>query len=33
MISVAADYGDGTFTFEDLDAARFPSGFYRIVAP
>jgi uncharacterized delta-60 repeat protein len=33
MIGVAVDHGDGTFTFEDPDAARFPNRFYRLVSP
>ena len=29
LIGVAQDHGDGSFEFEDLNAARFPSRFYR----
>ena len=32
-IGIAVDHGDGTFSFEDPDAARFPNRFYRIVSP
>ena len=31
MIGVAVDRGDGTFEFEDPNAARFPSRFYRLL--
>ena len=30
-IGVAVDRGDGKFTFEDANAARFPNRFYRAV--
>ena len=33
MIGVAVDHGDGTFDFEDSNAARFPSRYYRLVSP
>jgi hypothetical protein len=33
MIGVAADNGDGTFSFEDANAARLPNRYYRIVSP
>jgi hypothetical protein len=33
MIGVAVDHGDGTFEFEDPNAAKFPSRFYRVVSP
>ncbi len=33
MIGVAADHGDGAFTFEDANAARFPNRYYRLVTP
>ena len=32
-IGIAADRGDGTFVFEDPNAAKFPNRFYRIVSP
>jgi hypothetical protein len=32
-IGVAVDHGDGTFSFEDAHAARFPNRFYRTVSP
>ena len=32
-IGVAMDQGDGTFTFEDANAAQFPNRFYRLVSP
>jgi hypothetical protein len=32
-IGVAADRGDGTFTFEDPNAPGFPSRYYRVVSP
>ena len=32
-IGIAVDLGDGTFEFEDPNAARFPNRFYRIVSP
>ena len=31
-IGVAVDHGDGRFTFEDANAARFPNRFYRMVS-
>jgi hypothetical protein len=30
-IGAAVDHGDGTFTFEDANAGRFPNRFYRAV--
>jgi len=33
MIGVATDHGDGTFTFEDANAARFSEGYYRLRMP
>ena len=33
MIGVAVDHGDGTFSFEDAHAAKFPNRFYRTVSP
>ncbi len=33
MIGVAVDHGDGTFAFEDPNAAKFPSRYYRVVSP
>jgi parallel beta-helix repeat protein len=33
MIGVAVDQGDGSFEFEDANAARIPNRFYRIVSP
>jgi len=33
MIGVATDHGDGSFDFEDANAWRFPSRFYRSVSP
>jgi hypothetical protein len=33
MIGVAHDRGNGSFEFEDSNAARSPNRFYRIVAP
>ena len=32
-IGIAVDQGDGTFAFEDPNAAKFPNRFYRIVSP
>jgi len=32
-IGVAVANGDGTFTFEDPNAAKFPNRFYRVVSP
>ena len=32
-IGIAVDHGDGTFSFEDANASRFPNRFYRIVSP
>jgi uncharacterized delta-60 repeat protein len=32
-IGIAVDHGDGTFEFEDPNAARFLNRFYRIVSP
>jgi hypothetical protein len=32
-IGVAPDNGDGFFEFEEADAARTPTRFYRIVSP
>jgi hypothetical protein len=32
-IGEAVDLGDGTFDFEDKDAATMPNRFYRIVSP
>jgi hypothetical protein len=32
-IGIAVDQGDGTFTFEDPNAAKFPNRFYRVVSP
>ncbi len=33
MLGVATERGDGTFEFEDGNAARFQNRFYRIVSP
>ncbi len=33
MIGVATDRGEGTFSFEDPNWARFPKRFYRVVSP
>jgi hypothetical protein len=33
MIGVAVANGDGTFTFEDPNAGKFPNRFYRVVSP
>jgi len=33
MIGVALDHGDGTFEFEEADAARFRGRFYRVLSP
>ena len=33
MIGVAAGEADGSFAFEDARSARFPSRFYRVLAP
>ena len=32
-VGVASDQGDGAFEFEDNDATRFPSRYYRVVSP
>jgi hypothetical protein len=32
-IGVAWEQGDGTFVFEDVNAAIFPNSFYRVVSP
>jgi parallel beta-helix repeat protein len=32
-IGIGLDHGDGTFIFDDPDAARFPNRFYRLVSP
>ena len=32
-IGVAREQADGTSTFDDPNAARFPNRFYRIVSP
>jgi hypothetical protein len=32
-IGVAVDHGDGSFTYEDANASRFPQRFYRMVSP
>ena len=33
LIGVAVDEGDGTFSFEDVNAAKVPNRFYRTVSP
>jgi hypothetical protein len=33
MIGVGLDHGDGTFTFEDANAAKFLGRFYRVATP
>ncbi|MCU0771230.1 MAG: immunoglobulin domain-containing protein [Verrucomicrobia bacterium] len=32
-IGLAREQDDGTFTFEDVNAARFPTRYYRVVSP
>ncbi len=33
VIGVAREQGDGSFEFEDTNAARLPHRFYRILSP
>jgi uncharacterized delta-60 repeat protein len=33
MIGVAVAHGDGTFTFEDANASKFPNRYYRVISP